>query len=117
MTPDDFRAARPKYANETDSAINAAIALSAPYFNRRWQASAFYPEGLSCAIAHFICIGKSDAAITEANDVVTKSTEHQSTTRSNDAVKAQSADHFQRTVDGQRFRTLNKIVNMGALAT
>lgn len=116
MLPADFRALFSKFKSATDDEINAQISLSAAHLNVN-RMGAFYNEALANFIAHGLCLGKSDTDITDANDVVGRSTEKQHTMRSAAEIEAQRKDPFLRTTYGQRYRYLKTLANMGALVT
>ncbi|HXS24572.1 MAG TPA: DUF4054 domain-containing protein [Gemmatimonadales bacterium] len=105
----------PAFIDATDTEINSAIALSAPWFNvRRWDTS--YSEGLGNFVAHQIVIGRADKAVVDANDITMRHTEHLITARSQKQVELQARDPFQRTVFGQRYRYLARLVGLGMVA-
>ena len=105
----------PAFTDATDTEVNSANALSAPWFDVcRW--ASFYTEGLGNFIAHQIVTGRADKPVVDANDIVMRHTEHLITARSQKQVELQAKDPFQRTTFGQRFRYLARLVGIGMVA-
>ena len=105
----------PDFDDATDTEVNSAMALSAPWFNvRRWGAD--YTEHLGYFIAHQIVIRRNDKPVVDANDIVNRHTEHLIVARSQKQVELQARDPFQRTTFGQRYRYKAREVGMGMVA-
>lgn len=118
MTPAAFRLLFPAFIDATDAEINAAIALSAPYFNvGRWRG--FYNEGLGNFVAHQIVVARAAATaginVAAAGDVTEKRVGSVSVGRGAELLATQMADPFQRTLYGQRYKYLTRFAGAGAL--
>lgn len=115
MTPAAFRLLFPAFDEATDTEINAAIALSPPYFNvARW--GSFYQQGLSNFVAHEIVIALSDDMSQSANDILAEDRPTLKFTRDSALLNLQAKDPFQRTKYGQKYQSLvRSFVGVGAM--
>lgn len=115
MTPAAFRLLFPAFIDATDTEINAAIALSTPYFNvGRW--GEFYQQGLTNFIAHEIVIALSDDMSQAANDILSEDRPTLKFTRDSALLNLQAKDPFMRTKYGQKYQSLVRTyVGVGAM--
>jgi hypothetical protein len=115
MTPAQFVNIFPAFGNTDQAVIAAQIALAAPHLNvARWDD--FYTEGLACAVAHMLVVGKADGVLLEANDITSDETENRKVARDPALLMRQAVDWWNRSTYGQRFVYLrDTMIGKGAL--
>ncbi len=124
MTPSDFRAIFPEFADTTvytDSAISAQMAMADAYTDpTTWDV--FYTEGVANFVAHRLAMGALRAAAAAGGAIPGLSYDATykmvgSATVMYDAVmiRAKAQDEFMYTTYGQKFAQLARRLGTGAL--
>lgn len=117
MTPDEIIARYPQFASVDVTVIQTAIDDADPFFNVcRWRN--FYEQGLAAFVAHNLTLaaGPVDTGDGSQTARVSKSIGEVSVSYSSGMVDKYAADPFMRTVYGQKYKYLARLVGMGAVA-
>ena len=121
LLPDDFRTAFPAFAAETDPTIQRWLDASVPFFDvSRWDT--LYPMGVGNWVAHQIVMDSAataagaGAAAANAGDATSKQVGTVRVDRSQELLSKQMDDPFMRTIYGQQYRHLARLVGLGAVA-
>lgn len=121
MTPADIKAIIPELVGETDARVQLYIGLAEPHFNvQRW--GGFYSAGVANWVAHEITLvnmraakgGAVKAALTD--DTLQKKVGDLQTMRDTGLLNKQADNPYYRTVFGQQYLELRKLVGAGAAA-
>ena len=117
MTPSEFKARFPdgEFNSLTTEYIQKFLDMSAVHLNEtRW--GDFYSEGLACHVAHSIVMSKAQAAkalAVDAGDVAEKHVGPVGQSRDGQLLGSQAKDPLMRTLYGQRYCYLRRLVGMG----
>ncbi len=120
MTPADFKIRYPQFANVDDARVQFFIDDSVPYFDvPRW--GAFFTRGVAAWVAHVVVLDQFQSAQTGAAAALNVG---QSSKRVGDVavsqdpgiLNLQAKDPFMRTIYGQEYVRLRRIVGSGGLA-
>lgn len=119
MTPAEFKLDFPQFASESDERIQREIDNAAPFFDvERW--AAFYTAGLGNYVAHKIALGNYLTAQTPAStlsiDVTVKKVGDVTVQRDPAIMSMAARDPFMRTIYGQEYLRLRRMIGGGGLA-
>lgn len=120
MTPAEFKAIFPSFDGETDARVQYAIDSAAPFFDvARWEN--LYTQGLVNYVAHTLTMTAVAAVVVGGvagvSDVATtKKVGDVSVTKSDAMVEKLAKNPYLRTVYGQEYYRLSRMVGMGAIA-
>jgi Protein of unknown function (DUF4054) len=117
-TPADIKAFFPQFFGETDARLQVFINLADPYFDvDRW--GGFYFEGLVNFVAHEVTMAnaaaKAGSAGPGAGDNLTKKVGDVAVGKDSALLNLQAKDPYMRTLYGQKYASLRRLVGMGAV--
>lgn len=118
MTPADFKAAFPEFGDVEAAIIQRAINASLPYLDPIVLED-LLPDCLGNFVAHRIVMDQQRQVTgpsARAGDVISKSAAGMSMSRDGAAVLIQQRDQFMRTIYGQEYRRLSRLMGKGAQA-
>jgi hypothetical protein len=116
VTPSEFKAAFPAFTNTPDPTVQRHITAAAPYFDvDRW--GDFYSDGIGNFVAHKIAMENAAAANVGAGDATLKHVGSVIVQRDGKNVGMQMRDPWLRTIYGQEYRRLSRLIGMGGAAT
>lgn len=115
MTPAEFKAVFPEFTSTSDEAVQLRIDMSEPYFNAaRW--GSFLSEGVSNFVAHQLALSAQNQATGGISSDTTKKKVGDVEVMSSELMLQRKAENpFLRTIYGQRYLYLLKLVGLGAL--
>lgn len=120
MTPAEFKARFPEFANETDQRVQLFIDDAAPHFDvSRWDD--LYPAGVAYFVAHEMALANAQSAqggsvMAMTNDTLTKKVGDVQVTKDTGLLNKQADNPFMRTMYGQKYLYLRRQVGAGALS-
>lgn len=118
-TPADFKARFPQFAAESDDRIQMFMDEADPYFDvNRW--AKFYVQGYLNCVAHKLVLANYQATQTNAaamaTDVSMKKVDAVAVQRDPGLLNLSAKDPFNRTIYGQEYLRLRRMIGAGALA-
>lgn len=118
-TPADFKADFPQFTTIDDAIIQRQINNAAPFFDvARW--AAFYSAGIGNYVAHMLTLNTYLATLSASQnmgiDVVMKKVGDVTIQKDAGLLNASAKDPFNRTIYGQEYARLRKMIGSGGLA-
>ena len=120
MTPSDFKNQFPEFASETDARVQLFIDKAAPHFDfDRWDD--FYQDGVANWVAHNLAMANAQTAQGGAvqamtNDNLVKKVGDVQVTKDTELLNKQTDTPFYRTLYGQQYLYLRRMVGRGAFS-
>lgn len=120
MTPSDFKTLFPEFTTETDARVQLFIDRADPHFDiERWDD--LYPEGVANFVAHNMALANAQTAQggsvgAMSNDNMLKKVGDIQVMKDTGLLNKQAENPFMRTLYGQQYLYLRRIVGMGASA-
>lgn len=120
MTPSEFKAQFPEFASESDARVLSFIDRAEPHFDLdRW--ADLHQDALAHFVAHSLTMAnaqtaQSSGALELAHDVQSKKVGDVQLNKSTELLSRQADNPFFRTLYGQHYLYLRRLVGAGALA-